>query len=552
MKILNKLIVKDFCRLQKTTLKDLADINIIIGPNNCGKSSLLKSIQNLAKIEGATTLLTDKKICNFGDQQIWNKAFNNSNLRCYDISVKLEDNEFHNSRGIPEFKYYFEPSSLKGILEQSLGYSMDDVYRNVLKSKKVDSKSQLGSGAIENIHNSYIEMGFFDLHLKVLDHKEARLQNFSLLSIPQMTNAMKKRIVLCPDARLTVYNSVKIESYISSKQLDTNQYRDLMGWLKRIVDWNINTYKPDAKKLIMDSGFEATLDAQGSGVRSLICLLSDILSVKGNSIILIDEPELGLNPRSKQLFLNFIVNHAHNNQIFLATHDPTFINPMLLNRTSPDFKINIYLYSLINNNFIQVPLDIKTEVAGSFAGYLPHTTSYKDIHIYTEGRTDAQTIKEFLYKYLWKKNLWKKYEDRIGLYHFHGDFGKHILTTLPPHPFHKILIFDGDKKDHIKDIFGCSISQVEEKFPVILCTVDDLSENKQKKTKSKDKLGIIQNAFITGNKTLILFLKKKRIEFYTDSTLKNKNEGPNIAHSMTFKDIDSEFIILFDFICNPK
>lgn len=43
--------VENYRQLQSAKLEDLADLNIIIGPNNCGKTSLLLAIEVLSRID---------------------------------------------------------------------------------------------------------------------------------------------------------------------------------------------------------------------------------------------------------------------------------------------------------------------------------------------------------------------------------------------------------------------------------------------------------------------------------------------------------------------
>ena len=66
--------------------------------------------------------------------------------------------------------------------------------------------------------------------------------------------------------------------------------------------------------------FETPISEQGSGVRSLACLVVDI-PFSDNKIVLIDEPELGLNPLVKQEFLKFLLTESKERQIFIATQD---------------------------------------------------------------------------------------------------------------------------------------------------------------------------------------------------------------------------------------
>jgi predicted ATP-dependent endonuclease of OLD family len=179
-------------------------------------------------------------------------------------------------------------------------------------------------------------------------------------------------------------------------------------------------------------------------------LRADVLSDWQAKIILIDEPELGLNPASKHEFLKFLFEQAGEKQIFMTTHDPTFVNPLLWNKD----KVSVYLYSAVSSDFNKVDLEQNKQDPNTFAGYLPHTTSLKQVHIYVEGTTDVYIFQIFLDKYV-KKNFkedWYRILNKIGIYHLAGDFWSHLLYTIPRSPYSSIVILDGDKRQEAEKL----------------------------------------------------------------------------------------------------
>ena len=223
------------------------------------------------------------------------------------------------------------------------------------------------------------------------------------------------------------------------------------------------------------------ISEQGSGVRSIICLIADILSSPEKDIILIDEPELGLNPASKQALLEWLLEKSKEKQIFIATHDPSFVNPLLLSKED----VSIYFFSVYKANrgkkpFVRIDPN-QIEDPNSFAGFMPHTTSLKDIHLYVEGGSDVYVFQGLLYSYLKSKVSadWYKIWNKVGIYHFHGDNWSHLLYTVVKEPYKAVVILDGDKKEDAKEKVKVFNEYGENKiFPRFeFCeSIDNLSE----------------------------------------------------------------------------
>ena len=187
-----------------------------------------------------------------------------------------------------------------------------------------------------------------------------------------------------------------------------------------------------------------SFEEEGSGLRSLVCLIAEMLSARDAKILLIDEPELGLNPYSKLEFLRFLLEETSSRQIFVATHDPTFVNPVLWK----GYNVSFYIYSVLKEEFVRVNINENREDPGTFCGYLPHTMSLKGVHIYVEGSSDVYIFGVFLRKYLKQaRKNWSSILHNIGIYHLGGDNWPHFLYTTPNSPpFKCIIVLDGDKR----------------------------------------------------------------------------------------------------------
>ena len=85
-----------------------------------------------------------------------------------------------------------------------------------------------------------------------------------------------------------------------------------------------------------------------------------------------------------------------------------------------------------------------------FAGFLPHTASLKEIHIYVESSTDVYIwqaiIESLLRKY--RPADWFKIVNKIGIFHLGGSNWKHLIYTVPI-ARKSVIILDGNVRNEI-------------------------------------------------------------------------------------------------------
>jgi predicted ATPase len=319
--------------------------------------------------------------------------------------------------------------------------SLDEEQINQLIPRVLEKqKEKLKNASCGQISN-HIVMG------KPRDAYGLNAEHFSIFIHTDIVEEIKRNILYCPEQRLQSYNDKDFVEYIRDKKLRSSQKRRWIDFLNKIVDAKIDDEKYESLIRKVDGNdLETPLSEQGSGVRSLACLAVDIL-FSDAKIVLIDEPELGLNPLVKQEFLNFLLEESKGRQLFIATQDPTFVNPILWKDRNE--KVSVYFYSPIEEKFIKIDLKQNQEDPNTFAGYLPHTTSLKDFHLYVEGTSDAYIFQILLEKHLkekWHKN-WFEIMNKVGIYHLNGDNWKHLLYTIPKTPYRCAVILDGDKRN---------------------------------------------------------------------------------------------------------
>ena len=529
--------LRNFRNLNGTNSFDnLKDLNIFIGPNNCGKSNILRAINIISKVQSKPNTFTCSKCQDIRENL--RKEIKENNFRHYlTISYDYEINDGYLAKGEFKISFAFNESFLSDIVKYA---SSDGKYKNLKdvtdKIKKIITSQggpplSPGEESFQDHFNDKILPNFTVLSLsKHRDSGHAFDHHVSLFSVSKIIEIIKEKIVYIPDSRLLLYKEDEISKYVT-KRLQRESKRDrLMSVLKNVIDVRINDRTSDFK-LVFKEDYESPILDQGSGIRSIICLMCDIISAKKNSIILIDEPELGLNPAGKQELLKLLIKKSEKNQIFIATQDPTFLNPHLWKNEN----VSVFLYSIPKKKFIKVNLEQNVGDPETFGGYLPHTTSIKNIHLYVEGPSDVYTIQNFLVGWLQHTFLGKWHEkfNKIGIFNLGGDCWEYFLYTIPNDPYRSIVILDKDKAKSAEEICGIYNEEREKStaFPIFhFC----------------DNLSNVDKIFNKKGECPIYCLKKGEIEDYLDTKPSSKRKDPEIAYEMIKRDnIPKEFEEIF-------
>jgi len=351
MIIFKTIEINGFRNIKHCKFEDLRDLNILIGPNNCGKTNFLEFISSLS------TNLNYGKPSRYLCPEC--EKFSKDHADIDGVSFILSTN---NSTEDFYLKNPDQDIEIKFLLNK-------DYINQFASFILLEQQKKLKSNPCNSMEDEIIM-------------KQPRLGNRWLLFpvhcspfiYGSIIEKIKGSILYCPEKRLETYKQKKFVDYIREKRLTTTQRREWIDFLQKIIDPRINDER--AENLIIKVNginFEDEISKQGSGVRSLVCLAIDILSSPEKEIILIDEPELGLSPLVKQEFLKFLLKQSETKQIFIATQDPTFVNPVLWDSN----RVGVYFYSIIKEAFVKIDLKQNQEDPSTFAGYLPHTVSLK-------------------------------------------------------------------------------------------------------------------------------------------------------------------------------
>lgn len=438
MQIIESLEISFFKNLKKVKLENFKDVNIFIGPNNSGKSNILQSIGQLIELK-MSDYSSDCSNCMLILQSL-GKSSNGFKLQTFGIptstgSSYLKEHPF-------KIQLHFKEDWVKKIIHTESGYFKESIKSSFIEKARIQNHPP---NIIENVLKHIDTLAFNELIIKQFSDNAVPC-HLSVILNKLCVDYLKNNIILINDSRLTLYKGENVGEYLKNKNLRITALRNIVTRLQEIVDPNIIDLFPQDSTLESNIKFKDSLNNQGSGIRSLICMAADILSLQ-EGIILIDEPETGLFPHAKRELLKFLTE-LDSFQIFIATHDPTFLNPFILDLDKN--RTNVFIYSPISwvdtPNFIRPKLD---EYNPTFCGFLPHTESLKPIHIYVEGKEDVFAI---------QKLLWENYSsnpehlNQYSIQHLGGSRWSNFLYTVLPSPYLSLIILDKDKVSEVKGV----------------------------------------------------------------------------------------------------
>ncbi len=496
MIIIEKLDIKNFRNIEKFE-GEFGDINILIGPNNAGKSNVLDVIDRLSKCENSPGFPCDycdkikntlsKNVVPFGGITfktpksdlyrkedpptvtcIFNKGLimyywikkNRSEIPKIFSDIQQADKNISSNAGLQQALNGGLLSFINYLKSNKLGDDLSDKFEVYYINR---FSNQLSEDELKEHFEKEVKNNLFTMNLVYERSNDFIISShISILSEIRNSRSIISEIIdndnvlLCSDLRAKEYNDKTLPQYILEKSHTKDHLERFINFINEIVDPPIRDIRfpgrgSNSTLVLLFNGFEDSIENQGSGTRSLIGLAWDITTMEEGGIIIIDEPELGLHPSAKQELLRLLLKEAKNKQIFIATHDPTFVNPIIW--SGEDIHVEVLLYSIYAGSFVTVDLNQSKEDPKTFAGYLPHTTSLKKSHIYVEGASDVYTFQIWLEEYLKKKykRNWLEMFNEIGIYHLAGDNWVHLLYTLPMEPYKCIVIFDGDKARKARD-----------------------------------------------------------------------------------------------------
>lgn len=342
-----ELEIKRYRGLQEIILTELGRINIIIGENNSGKTSILEAIQlfdngdvlsNIISVarrrETQFAMNARSRLMPF-DMLLYSFAMQDSNWK--EIDVRAVSSEFGQCRvGIRgEFRkeFYYPEGESEEQFRRYEAYSDENGYIRVLSGEYYFERGV-------KLLNSY----YFDeiQRTPTINGEEDWFKRRKIL------NPVKEKI--CYISPMDIYSN-KIISASLYKGMLVEEKRRLLELLQmfdeRIIGIETGIqYGYPATFIEMEDCGLVPISIFGDGLKKILTLASAIVKMRGG-VVLIDEFETGIHKRALVQVAKWLANvtERYNVQVFLTTHSRDAIDALVEAQADSEFS-NINTYRL--------------------------------------------------------------------------------------------------------------------------------------------------------------------------------------------------------------
>lgn len=342
---IESIYIDSFRGIRKLEMTDLGLVNVIVGKNNCGKTSVMEVIRGLKSINDMTYWRSLRKtprapFRTISAYESIASLFNEENNTC-SFDVVFKDNAKFN---IQLFYDISHVELLPTEVRELTGY----MYRDPEESTCEDMEPE--------VHQMLDFQVFIDKKIALKDNVYD-VQNRFKLSEARFENDIELANVVYISPTKHTENIVFLNRIFDNPDL----YEEMLEVLREFDDGiiSINVDNSNSKyrvgnvyKILSKNHTRALpLDVYGDGFKKALLFMSSLL-VAQNGILLVDEFETALHTTAMDKVFSWILKSAKklNVQLFLTTHSEEALDNIL--KCCPEIKEEIRVVTLYNNNHI--------------------------------------------------------------------------------------------------------------------------------------------------------------------------------------------------------
>lgn len=305
--------IENFRGIKKCELTELKRINIFLGKNNCGKSSILEAIFLLTGYNNPILSVNIDLFRNLGHNKEEDFSFIFYNLNYALIPTLSADLQLKQSNIsleiIPESAEKIQKSINTSELKSTLS-----PLTNSIENSNIDNINSLLFKASVKLFHKEKEI----ISTSIIAEKKDNLFNLKVKPSNKKLNLNIKGVFLGNGFR----NPTEIIQRLDKMIIDKSK-ADIISNLKNI-DTNIKDIVTSNGLVYIDIGANKMIPANlmGDGFLKYLAIIANMYSVKGQGIILIDEIDNGLHFKTLKNILKLILKSAkeYDIQVFITTH----------------------------------------------------------------------------------------------------------------------------------------------------------------------------------------------------------------------------------------
>lgn len=319
------ILIKNFKSINSLEIKNLANVNLFFGKNNCGKSTLLEAIFLITGISNPELL----RRCNF----------------------------FRGYKYFKDFSFFFHNLNTSSpiLLDAKSNIS----YFNRKASFEFSEKTE-NSIIVSNDHDNSITnlntTSFLNVSFSV-SNKEVKNSRVSLSANKEKEVAevqiptFYKENIICN--YLSPIFSFETIPPMVNKVLRDKQEEIVIDAL-RMIDKRINDFVLFENEVMVDVGLDKRIPINllGDGVRKFFTLILAIYSSK-DGVLIVDEIDNGLHYSSMENLWNIVLETSEkfNVQLFISTHNVDSLKGLRKTLENKDkYMEKVSLFKLIHNS----------------------------------------------------------------------------------------------------------------------------------------------------------------------------------------------------------
>lgn len=281
-------------------------LTVFVGPNNCGKSKILKEILELSVKESMKTIILED--IRFQFPASWDEL-----VESYGIQIRID--KFGN--------HIYEPSSsLDPVFSENKAHGGIEVGPNIHEAWLMKLQ-QMDKIWFKNTFGNF-SVGFLGTEDRLNIIRQAQL---TPKDMPERAANLLQALYEEEPETEDLFRSIIKDAFNVEIKLD---YSYLCALILRIGDTFGEIPEDPRRARPILKNFDK-LDDQGDGLKSFVATVLAML-VSKKPVLLIDEPEAFLHPPQARKLGELIAQYSRDRQIFIATHSSDLLSGILAKR----------------------------------------------------------------------------------------------------------------------------------------------------------------------------------------------------------------------------